>query len=650
MREKFRISIDGKKITLFYIFLYLLFSVSIFLHLSPLNMVLLSTLVFFLLGYPLILLIFDEVSLLELILFSSTTSISLTVIFILFLNLIFQIPFDDSFIFSMLALSVLLSVASFYKGKSLLIKVNLRDRWIPLILFLSLVFRLILFMKIGSIMGTDVGRFAILSRIFYLEGKIKMDLRPYDLAEGWFYFPGIIAIPIVYEILGVDPITASTILGFVISYLSLIAFYFFVKEASNEKNGLNALIFYSFLFDLPLSYIIFTLVPYGMSFPYLYLLFYTATAYFFSKEKKNTGKFFFLFTVSIFGCMVFHAYSLFLFVPLLFSFIAYEIIEKSRVERSMRVFLQVFRSTILSILLLSPFLCLAKDYIFTSTRLENLADLGAWPAEEATLWKGTSVLEVLSRMLFSNPAGITEPVFLFAASIVSFLSVILIFKRKKKEKVIAFFFLFVLIFNFFSSFGNANSVRFLGSTSLIYPILISDLLPIPQINLLISISSIYIKSPSVLYYIRVLEPPRERGAPIQTMIWPEFWDAMRFIKENVPENATFFIDGYGAGCIGASSSYGERIFPITSRKIFFFTDYCWAQYNKSEYERRLSLYRRICIDPTNETSIRELKGKYNVTHVYVGPKDLCLNVTKVLNSPHYELIFHEKDIFIFRIK
>ena len=122
------------------------------------------------------------------------------------------------------------------------------------------------------------------------------------------------------------------------------------------------------------------------------------------------------------------------------------------------------------------------------------------------------------------------------------------------------------------------------------------------------------------------------------IIWPGHSDTMSFIGKNVSKDATFLIDGGGAGCTGANPSYGERIFPSTSRKIFFFTDYCWSLYDKQDYQNRVDIYRGIAIDPDNEDVIDKLKS-YNVTHVYIGKYHVGLKPELFQNSANYQLIY-----------
>jgi len=133
------------------------------------------------------------------------------------------------------------------------------------------------------------------------------------------------------------------------------------------------------------------------------------------------------------------------------------------------------------------------------------------------------------------------------------------------------------------------------------------------------------------------------------IVWSHHKEAMDFIKENVPENAVILMDGGGSGCFGANPSAGERIFPLTSRKVFYFTNYCWAKYDREEYAKRVDLYRRIAIDPDDSETLQKLK-EYGVSHVFIGPNDVGLKLRLFQESSKYRLMYDENDYKIFEIK
>jgi len=141
----------------------------------------------------------------------------------------------------------------------------------------------------------------------------------------------------------------------------------------------------------------------------------------------------------------------------------------------------------------------------------------------------------------------------------------------------------------------------------------------------------------------------EEPTIVPWVVWSEHSNAMNFIKDNTSLESIFLVDGGGSGCIGSGSSYGERIFPLTSRRIFYFTNYCWADYNKTEYRRRVDIYRRISIDPDDSEALAELKG-YNVTHVFIGPGHVGLDPVLFSNSTNYELVYDEDNFQIFEVK
>jgi len=168
-----------------------------------------------------------------------------------------------------------------------------------------------------------------------------------------------------------------------------------------------------------------------------------------------------------------------------------------------------------------------------------------------------------------------------------------------------------------------------------------------KLNLILLLLIANTKIPPSLFSYFDLHPDYDKGQ-VPWIIWNSFYEAISFIKYNTPENSTFLIDGGGAGCTGASASYGERIFPLTSRKIFYFSDYCWAKYDENEYRMRVSIYRELSINPSDEKLIKKLK-EYNVTHIFIGPTDVALNKNLFYNSSFYKLIYENRDFKIFEV-
>jgi hypothetical protein len=168
-----------------------------------------------------------------------------------------------------------------------------------------------------------------------------------------------------------------------------------------------------------------------------------------------------------------------------------------------------------------------------------------------------------------------------------------------------------------------------------------------KLNLLLLLLIAITKIPPSIFSYFDLRPTYDKGQ-IPWIVWNSFYDAINFIKYNTSESSTFLIDGGGAGCTGASASYGERIFPLTSRKVFYFSDYCWARYDENEYRKRVSLYREFSINPSDEKLIKKLK-EHNVTHIFIGPTDVALNKNLFYNSSFYKLIYENRDFKIFEI-
>jgi len=180
---------------------------------------------------------------------------------------------------------------------------------------------------------------------------------------------------------------------------------------------------------------------------------------------------------------------------------------------------------------------------------------------------------------------------------------------------------------------------------LFYAIAFGIVFDSPKSFLLIFLILPFVLSPSPFFWVREFTP-EQREVP--WVLWGGFYKTINFIENNISEDAVFLIDGGGIGCTGASANYGERIFPLTSRKIFYFTDTCWAQYDMEDYEKKVDIYNKISINPDDKRALELLKS-YNVTHVYVGPYSIGLNSTLFLNSKHYSEVFRYGNTHIFQI-
>lgn len=510
-------------------------------------------------------------------------------------------------------------------------KLKKPHNWFLFILFLTFFLNFLLMIKYKHIVGADVGRFAIISHALYLKGIFETNLYPYDLAQDLFYFPAIILFPFLFELVGVDPISFFSFLTFFFSSIYGLPIYLITKKLlKKEEIALSSFFFSSLFFNPILNLGFFGVFPYAIS-----IFFFLSFLYFLLEiEKKN---YFDLF-ISLFGIYSFHLYTLILIIPFLVSLFLLK----------PKIFLMLknkcfWKNFSLFLIFLLPYLFYTFASLFIPLEIENKADISIF----STFNKKLSLTKKISYILFSTPNG-------FRYNIISVIGILLfifsLFRFYKTLKKSIKFLLISFITSFLLSlilFNDMNFGRSLWIFWFFYSISFATIFSDMKANLIILlISYIYSISPSIFSYF-TLQPTFNRGQ-IPWIVWNEFYDAIDFIKSNIPINSTFLIDGGGAGCTGASASYGERIFPLTSRKIFYFSDYCWAKYDKNEYRNRVNLYREISINPNNLNLVNKLK-EYNITHIFIGPTDVGLNKNLFLNSSFYRLIYDNGAYTIFQI-
>jgi len=326
----------------------------------------------------------------------------------------------------------------------------------------------------------------------------------------------------------------------------------------------------------------------------------------------------------------------------LFSIFTYEFVNKKKFfVKSKTLVFSYIKASVVALILLFPFLIKFGQYFPISFSKDNVVDLMTFAHDREVM----SIDEKLWNILFVPHIGLMYSS-LFVIGIVSF---VLSLKKfiKDKKIILVYFFIFLILQNFII-FNNLNLSRAVSFSWLVYPITFSFYLTNPFLNIVILPIFYFFESPSPLYLIKILTPIEQPGI-VPWVVWSGYNEAIAFIRENTMIDSIFLIDGGGSGCTGASSDYGERIFPLTSRRIFYFTDYCWANYDKSEYRKRVEIYRKISINPDDHEALADLKG-YNVTHVFIGPNDVGLNSKLFLNSSNYELIYDENKFQIFKIK
>ena len=508
------------------------------------------------------------------------------------------------------------------------------DKILILLICLSLVIRIYLFLDLGSILGADVGRMAIISHTWFLKGKITPDLRPYDMANGFFYFPGVFLLPLAFEYLGIDPITTITFFSFLLSFLGVVVFYKIARIFLDKRQSIGATFFYSFAFDIVLIFNLFGVFPYGFASFFFLLTVWVISKYYFSTLTKKD---YFLLFLGLFGMFSFHWY---LFIPLALFFLScfmYDFIELNRLRASLKLIGLTSILLILVTLIYYPYLKIFWKYRGIASKPQNISDLLTFQIGRMKF----DFYDKFSTVFFMSYIGSMYSSVLLVSFIFS-----LIFMREfwKDRKRVWVFFMVLVGIHAFTVFYELNLLRITSFIWLAYSLFLGYKINKPWMLLLLLPILFFVQSPSILYLINALHYHQDIFVPF--VDFHKFNKAMDFIRREVPENATFLIDGGGAGCTGASASYGERIFPLTSRRIFYFTNYCWANYNRTEFKKRVDLYRRVSINAS--CCINELKS-YNVTHVFIGEKWVGFDPKYFLNNSNYRLIYDEDGYKIFEI-
>jgi hypothetical protein len=547
------------------------------------------------------------------------------------LILLFRNLIDFKLIFLSTIFSLFLSFLfrNLMRAKKVSIKIEKRNIWFLVFLFFSFFINFALFLYHKSIIGADVGRFGIISHAIFLKGKFETNLKPYDMAEDFFYFPSVILFPPLFEVVGIDAIAFLSFLVFFFSSLYGLPVYLISKRLFNEEVSLASFFFSTFFLN-PLINIGFLGV-----FPYAISIFYFLSLLYFILEKNKD---FIAISSSLIGIISFHAYLLVLLFPFLLSLSILNIKSFSfLLERNFWIFLLFFS------FFLTPYLFKTYKSFFIPFEIDKKLDIFMF----STFNRNLQLIQKLQFIIFASPIGFNKNIFLFIGFLVFLFALI---KNYKKFCFGVKFLLLSFILSFFLIFASFNDMNFARSIwinwffySLGFALIFND----NKLNLILLLLIATTKIPPSLFSYFDLHPNYYKGQ-VPWIIWNSFYEAISFIKYNTPENSTFLIDGGGAGCTGASASYGERIFPLTSRKIFYFSDYCWAKYDENEYRMRVSIYRELSINPSDEKLIKKLK-EYNVTHIFIGPTDVALNKNLFYNSSFYKLIYENRDFKIFEV-
>ena len=539
------------------------------------------------------------------------------------------IDFELLFIASIFSFLISFLLRKIIKKGEISLKFLKNDLWLLLLLSISFLVNFTLFFHQKSIVGADVGRFGIISHSIFLKGKFETNLEPYDMAKDFFYFPSLILIPPLFEVVGVDPITFLSFLVFFFSSLYALPIYLITKKLLNEDVAISSFLFSSFLFNPLINIGFFGVFPYAIS-----IFFFLSLLYFVLEKKKD----FIPICTSLIGLISFHMYPSILLIPFLVSLFIVNFQTLSFVlDKKFWKFLLFFS------LFFIPYFLKTYSSFFVPFQMERKLDIFMF----STFNRNLSLKEKLQYILFSSPVGFNKNILLVVGLIVFLFSSIRNFRRFKfgiKFLTLSFILCIPMLL---ITFNDMNLARSIWINWFFYSIGLGLLLNDKKLNLLIlALIAITKLSPSIFSYFE-LQTTYEKGQ-IPWVVWSSFYDAIDFIKQNTSKDSIFLIDGGGAGCTGASASYGERIFPLTSRKIFYFSDYCWAQYDEGEYRKKVTIYREFSINPSNIHIIQELK-RYGITHVFIGPTDVGLDKNLFNNSSLYKLIYENKDFKIFKI-
>jgi len=522
------------------------------------------------------------------------------------------------------------SIKSSFRNKKKKIEI---DKWLIFVLILSLTLHIFLFFTYRTIIGADVGRFSIISHAIFLKGRFETNLQPYDLATNFFYFPSVILFPPIFEIAGLDSITFLSFLTFLFSSLYSLPVYLITEKLFNKTIGISAAFFSSFLLNPILNIGFFGVFPYALS-----IFFFLSFLYFLLEEKNRDH---FSLISSLFAMSSFHAYPIVLVPPFLIAMS----IHNPKFFQALKE-KKLWCNFLLNIIFFLPYLTLTFSAFDVFLTKENKLDLFMFSSFNRNL----EIKDKISFILFSSPIGLNKNIIL-TLGFLSFIFTTIWFHRKNKKFKLSLQFLiasFLLILPLlFILFEDMNFSRSIWILWFFYAIGFSLIFNNMKLNLLLLLFFALLTLPPSIFSYFNLQTTYIKGQ-IPWIVWKEFDNVISFINTRIPINSTFIIDGGGSGCTGATASYGERIFPLTSRKIFYFTDYCWADYDKEEYRKRVEIYRRISINPNDLETIKELK-KYNITHIFIGPTDVGLNKNLFYSSKFYNLIYDDGKFAIFKI-
>jgi hypothetical protein len=420
--------------------------------------------------------------------------------------------------------------------------------------------------------------------------------------------------------------------------MSILSFYLFTSLILDKKQALYATFFYSIFYDISLDYLMARGVfCYSIGFYGLFLLLYGILKIYSEEKDKKL-----IFFPSLFLLLV-HWYHFFFVLAFIFSLAIHEFKNENSFEKCKKIIRQLVGLIPFLVIATLPFTIFFIPKYFETQQIWKLAD---WRMYEV-YYENLSIIAKIYGMIFKNFASVVSGISYSLGFLVTLLISKMVIEKRKEFILILFIFLFISSYFYIPSITwkrNADYVK------LIYPISFSFAFDNPIIAAISLISSPYVPNTPFWYFYNVPEKLTGEAAAFFDTVSKEELKAFDFIKENTSINSVFILDGGGAGCVGGQvSSHGERIFPLTSRNVFYFTNFCPGIFDLDEYQKRVDLYRELAINPNNESTILELKH-YNVTHIYIGPSHVGLNPDLFMNSRNYRLVFHENRTYIFEIK
>jgi hypothetical protein len=503
------------------------------------------------------------------------------------------------------------------------------------LIVLALLVRICLYSLIDwTTLGADVGRFAIISHTWYLKGEITPNLQPYDMATGFLYFPLGLILLYLSEFI-TNPILATTAISITISFLGTLVFYKIARIFLDEQKAVGAYFWWAFLFDFVFTYAFFGVFTTALAMFFFLIFAWQSLEFYFGKEFNK-----WILTASIAGALLSHGYILLFMAVFSLALAGWEYVEKGNIHTSFSLGKLCSIGILLTALLYIPWAFVFGKYYDNVTSVQNISDLFAFAERRETF-----DLLTRFRVIFGTSyIGAMESAWLYLGFLAGAYGLFTGFL--KDRKVVLLYLSVMTVFASVSIFNDMNLLRVCSLLWLPYAIFVGYFFNDTLFNLFMLVPLFLMQSPSILFMTNTILNYPERVVPYVNFV--EFNRMVGWIKQNTSINSTFLIDGGGSGCTGASANYGERLFPLTDRRIFYFTDYCWAEYNTTEYEKRVDIYRRISINPDDKEALQELKD-YGVNYVFVGDRPVGFNRTLFEESENYELEYNQSNLEIFKV-